>query len=239
MKIASAVMFDLDDTLFDYTHSRHSAFIALKNRFPELSGINLDELDLLWNFYWKQLVPSETITHQSGIMYLRRERIRLILTGFGVSLTEKDLDNAVRTYSDSYEESMRPIPGCIEVLNELRARNIKVGVITNNPRDGQEHKLKSCGINDYVSVLVASGDLGYSKPDPRIFEYTVNKIGVSLKDSIMVGDTLEADILGAMRSGIKAIWLNRFGKSMPESYEKVWEIDSYYPIQRFMDHLNI
>lgn len=239
MKTASAVMFDLDDTLFDYTHSRHSAFMALKNKYPELSGTTLGELDRLWTLYWRQLVPSETISHHSGILYMRRERIRLILSEFGVPLAGEDLDYAVRTYTDSYEESMRPVPGCLEVLNELRSKNIPIGVITNNPRDGQEQKLRSCGIDDYVSVLVASGDLGYSKPDPRIFQYTINKMGVSLKDSIMVGDTLEADILGAMRSGIKSIWLNRFGKSIPEGYEDVKEINSYFPIHRFMDYLNI
>ncbi|MCL4341515.1 MAG: HAD family hydrolase [Candidatus Thermoplasmatota archaeon] len=239
MKIASAVMFDLDDTLFDYTHSRHSAFMALKNRYNNLSGTTLDELDRLWNLYWRQLVPSETISHHSGIMHMRRERIRLILSGFGVPLTEKELDYAVKTYTDSYKKSMRPVPGCLEVLNELRAKNILIGVITNNPRDGQEQKLRSCGIEDYVSVLVASGDLGYSKPDPRIFQYTINKMGVSLEDSVMVGDTLEADILGAKRSGMKSIWLNRFGKSIPEGYDDVREIDSYFPIHRFMDNLNI
>ena len=239
MKIPSAVMFDLDDTLFDYTHSRHSAFIALKNSYLALSGTTLNELDQLWNLYWKQLVPSETISHQADILYLRRERIRLILSRFGVPLTGKELDYAVKTYADCYEQSMKPVPGCLEVLNELRAKNIQVGVITNNPRDGQEQKLKSCGIRDYVSVLVASGDLGYSKPDPRIFEYTLKKIGAGLKNSIMVGDSFDADILGAMRFGMKAIWLNRFGKSIPEGYEDVKEIDSYFPINRFMEYLNI
>ena len=185
-----AVFFDLDDTLFDYTNSRHVAFLALKERFSDLSNASMEDLDSLWTRYWYELLPAEVIRDYTVIMHMRRERLRMIFGHYGRELRDNEMEDVMRTYSESYDSSMAQVPGAGDILRKIREKGISVGVITNNPPGGQRKKLKQCRIEGYIDLLVSSGEIGYSKPDPRIFRFSLERLGAMPEESVMIGDSL-------------------------------------------------
>jgi putative hydrolase of the HAD superfamily len=230
-----AVFFDLDDTLFDYTKSRHFAFLALKERFSDISSASIEDLDNLWTRYWYQLLPAEVIRDHAVIMHIRKERLRMIFSHYGRELSENEIEDVMRTYSESYDSSISQVPGAGDILRKIRERGISVGVITNNPPGGQRKKLKQCRIEDYIDLLVSSGEIGYSKPDPRIFRFSMEKLSATPEESVMIGDSWEYDIVGAINTGIKPVWFNRFGHKKPEKYTDVAEIRSYIPAESILE----
>ncbi|MCL4314545.1 MAG: HAD family hydrolase [Candidatus Thermoplasmatota archaeon] len=239
MSRTKAIFFDLDDTLFDYTNSRHRAFEALIMKFTELSGASIEDMDSRWTKYWYELLPSGVIRDSSVIMHMRRERLRLIFRDYGTNLSEQEMECVMRTYSENYDNSISQVPGAGSLLKEIKASGISVGVITNNPPEGQKKKLKKCGVEDYVDILVCSGEVGYSKPDPRIFGLSMDRIGTNPEESVMIGDSWEYDVVGAMNSGLRAVWFNRFDLKRPEISANVIEIKSYIPPETILQKLGI
>lgn len=96
----------------------------------------------------------------------------------------------------------------VPLLKELRSRGIKTGVITNGPSILQHTKMEQSGLIPYCDIVVVSGDLPFAKPQPEIFAYTAEKLGLKTEDCIYVGDHPVNDIEGALSSGMKAIRMN-------------------------------
>jgi putative hydrolase of the HAD superfamily len=103
----------------------------------------------------------------------------------------------------------KPIPGMFELVHELVARRIPVGIISNS--EGRLAELvDELGHAASFQVIVDSGRLGIDKPDPRIFEHAAQALGVPLAEIVHVGDAWEADVIGARNAGARAVW---FGPS--------------------------
>jgi putative hydrolase of the HAD superfamily len=83
-------------------------------------------------------------------------------------------------------------------------------------------KMSVCNLNPYFENVIISEDVGINKPDRRIFEYALSKANASKEESIMIGDSLEADVRGALDFGIKAIYFNPLKAEKPEDID--WEI---------------
>lgn len=99
-------------------------------------------------------------------------------------------------------------PNSERLLKELKKRGYLVGVITNGPSYLQNHKMDTSGLRPYCDIVVVSGDVGVHKPDPALFTYTANKLGVRADECIYVGDHPVNDIEGALGAGMKAIRMN-------------------------------
>lgn len=99
----------------------------------------------------------------------------------------------------------------MELLEAIRSRGIAIGIITNNSVNDQVAKLRDCKIDHLIDHLVISEEVGYGKPDERIYAIALERAGVSPAEALMVGDHWENDILAPMRLGIKPIWFNRKG----------------------------
>jgi HAD superfamily hydrolase (TIGR01509 family) len=95
-------------------------------------------------------------------------------------------------------------------LEALR-NHVTVAVITNGPLDMQLDKLEQHGHDRHFELFLASGELGYGKPDPRIFAHACDKLGVAPQDAWHIGDNLATDVAGAKAAGLTAVWLNRDG----------------------------
>jgi putative hydrolase of the HAD superfamily len=102
----------------------------------------------------------------------------------------------------------RPIFGMKELLSTLLASGTPMGVLSNSEGRLAE-LLEELDWARYFGVVADSGRLGFEKPDPRIFEWTAERLGVSTTDLIHVGDAWAADIEGALGVGARAIWVTR------------------------------
>ena len=95
-----------------------------------------------------------------------------------------------------------------KLLAKLKSRGYIVGIITNGPSYLQHHKLDNSSLADYCDIMIVSGDIGIHKPDPEIFRYTADKLGLETSECVYVGDHPVNDIQGALESGMKAIRMN-------------------------------
>lgn len=94
------------------------------------------------------------------------------------------------------------------LLKALKTRGYTVGVITNGPSMLQNHKMDMSGLRPYCDIVVVSGDVGVHKPDPALFRYTADKLGLKTEECVYVGDHPINDIQGALSAGMHAIRMN-------------------------------
>jgi HAD superfamily hydrolase (TIGR01549 family) len=98
-----------------------------------------------------------------------------------------------------------PIPGMFELARELHRKHVTIGVISNS--EGKLAELvRELGLDDALTMIVDSGVFGVTKPDPRIFLFATDQLGVEPADVIHIGDSYEADVKGALNVGMRAIW---------------------------------
>lgn len=99
----------------------------------------------------------------------------------------------------------KPIDGMFELVADLKARGIPVAIVSNS--EGRLAELvEELGYTELFPIVVDSGRLGIDKPDPRIFEHAAERLSVPLAEIVHVGDAWEADVMGALGAGAKAIW---------------------------------
>jgi len=102
----------------------------------------------------------------------------------------------------------QPFPDALQVLREL-GQKFRLGLVTNGPGDMQHDKLDVSGLKGCFGAVAVSREVGFAKPDPRIFVVALDRLGVAASDSVFVGDNPKTDIKGAHAAGMKAVWLNR------------------------------
>jgi HAD superfamily hydrolase (TIGR01549 family) len=120
-----------------------------------------------------------------------------------------------RRYIDGQRSGHPLAPGAVDLV--LRAVSVgPVALVTNGPPDIQRLKLEQTGLAEHFSVVVISGELGIGKPDPRVFLQTVESLGVKPHQAVMVGDSWERDIEGALSAGLGAIWISH-GRPLPRT----------------------
>lgn len=98
-------------------------------------------------------------------------------------------------------------PHTLKIVETIKMQ-VKVGIITNGTVQRQKAKIINTQLNSYFDDIIISEEVGYSKPDKRIFELALHQLHVQPEDTLFVGDDLEKDIRGCQRANIKGIWFN-------------------------------
>ena len=123
---------------------------------------------------------------------------------------DRSRDLAYR-YRDERRRGYRLFPEALDVLGDLRSAGWRLGIVTNGPPDLQRDKVRTTGIEEYVDVVVVSGEVGVGKPDRVIFEVALGNLGVAPSAAVMVGDSVERDMKGAHRHGMRTVWRRSSG----------------------------
>ena len=223
--MSRAVLFDLDDTLFDHRRSARAALEAVHRvhaaaldflEFERQHIIHLEEMHV------------EVLAGRIGLDDARRERFRRVFRALGVSLGDAEVDAVASAYRNGYMTERRALDGAAQLLAAVRP-HARVVIVTNNLLEEQQDKLAYCGLAAMVDDLVASEDVGISKPDPGIFHIALERAGVGADAAVMVGDSWANDIVGAHAAGIPAVWFNPERKPRPPSPPAVPEFHSLTP----------
>lgn len=208
------VLFDLDDTLSDRSYASRRALASLRAEFP----------------YWRSWPVSRLVEENDRLLELlhhdvlngtlteglaRRRRLRALAQRGSGEPSENELSAIVRAYRAASSHASRPVPGAPSLLSALRRTSL-VGVVTNHSRRPQLVKLEQLGLRHLVDFVVASGEDGVEKPDPRIFRRALERADCPTENAVVVGDSWENDIVGARSAHVRAIWLNRAGRPAPE-----------------------
>lgn len=124
--------------------------------------------------------------------------------------------------------------GSVPLLMALRSRGILTGVITNGPSVLQHTKMEQSGLLPYCDIVVVSGDLPFAKPQPQIFQYTAERLGIAVEDCIYVGDHPINDIEGALSAGMKAVRMNWGWFENQSLRDDVPTIDNIYDVLKYV-----
>jgi putative hydrolase of the HAD superfamily len=200
------IYFDLDRTLWDFQSNSDQTLKELLQRYlPEFTNRTSEFLavyhrvnDMLWIKYRDGEITKEM---------LRNRRFEEALNEMGLSDTSFS-----KSMSDDYiaESPLKNglFPYALEILDYLRNRGYRLYLITNGFSEMQEVKLKSSGLKPYFERMITSEEAGYQKPHRKIFEYALKSVNSRKEESIMIGDDLENDIIGAQRFGMDTIFFN-------------------------------
>ena len=124
-------------------------------------------------------------------------------------------DALAEAYVSSQRTGHRLIPGAVEAVTALGRRG-PVGLLTNGPPDIQRVKISGCGLEGLFGAVVISGELGRGKPDASAFAAVLELLGAGPDGAVMVGDSWERDVLGAVQAGLVAVWVSG-GRPLPET----------------------
>jgi HAD superfamily hydrolase (TIGR01509 family) len=232
----TTVLVDLDDTLFDHTHSSLSGLKALQQRFDLLARFTVVALAKIHSDNLETM-HALVLSGELSVDEARRARFRALAQDCGAPSLDADILSAV--YREASLSARRAVPGALELLMALRARgpsHAKVAVVTNNLVAEQVEKLAHLGMTALVDVLVISEEAGVRKPEPAIFRLALERCGSAPEHAVMVGDSWGADVLGARAAGIRAVWLNRAGRPCPGP-KQCTEITSLLPTDAVLDLL--
>ena len=217
------IIFDADETLFDFKKSERDAF---KNTILEFN-INYDENYHLKIYkdintaIWKELEDG-LITQQK----LKVERFKRLSDALNASFDEVEFSKSYMKHlsyaSFLYDDSL--------ALIESLSKDYRLSIITNGLKDVQNNRIRKSIIGKYFEDIVISEEVGVSKPDPKIFEHALNNLNYTDKNKVlMVGDSLTSDIQGGINFNIDTCWFN------PNKIVNGSKIKPTYEISNLMD----
>jgi HAD superfamily hydrolase (TIGR01549 family) len=231
--VVRAVLFDLDDTLFDHQHCARASLHALHDSHACLRGRSFEEIEHAHAGLLEELHREVTLG-RLDIDTARRERFRRLFLSVGERASETLVRDAAAEYRRVYVAARRSVAGAAALLAHTRARAAVV-IVSNNVLEEQQHKLRHCGLDLLIDALVVSAEDGISKPDPAIFLRALARVDSTPETAVMVGDSWAADIAGARAAGIRAVWFNRHGLARPEVADDVVELRSLEPVEAALE----
>lgn len=211
------IFFDLDHTLWDF--ERNSA-LTFKKIFA-LNDIDVDidrflEVYVPINFkYWK-LYREERIDKPS----LRFGRLNDAFGMIGYQVKPRMIHTLSKDYITYLSTFNHLFDGTHEILDYLKV-NYRLHIITNGFKEVQQSKLNSSNIDHYFITVTNSEMVGAKKPNPKIFRHALQVARASTDNSIMIGDSYEADVLGALDMGLDAIFFNTNGHEVDGAIKQV------------------
>jgi putative hydrolase of the HAD superfamily len=216
--LPKAIFFDMDDTLLRCDTTLELAWkkaceISLRETKTFKSDELLHQIDIIREWYW-----SDPERHRSGRLNLLGARtaiVRMALEKLGC-YDKKIADNIAASFSLITEGALGLYPNTENILGQLVKKKVKLALLTNGAGEAQREKIKRFGLSRYFPVCLIEGELGFGKPDRRVFEMALDKMAVKPQQTWMIGDDLERDISGAQTSGIFSIWFDYREQGLPE-----------------------
>lgn len=209
-----ALLFDIDDTLYDQAVLFGMAY---ERAFPEIfcQGPSAGALFAARSHHSEQSFR-QALNQEMTMEEMYRYRIRKALAEFGFSITDEEADAFQRMY-ERMQEELALSAKMEELLTYCKKNGVLLGVVSNGPGDHQRRKAATLGLERYMRAehMIVSGDVGFVKPDLRIFRLAEERMGLNPADTWYVGDSFGNDIVGAARAGWRTIWMNRRGKAAP------------------------
>lgn len=221
------IFFDLDHTLWDFEKNSNLTFKQLFNTHK--IQLKLEDFLTVYapiNFdYWKRY-REERVKKED----LRYGRLRDTFDALNFNVSDELIHQLSFDYIEVLPNNNYLFDGVFELLDYLESK-YTLHIITNGFEEVQHLKLEKSGIIKYFDKIITSESVGVKKPNPKIFNHALKKAGATSKNSVMIGDNLEADIIGALNCGITSIHFNlhddKFEQKKYISVSSLLEIKQY------------
>ena len=204
-----AVFFDLDGTLCDsdaaWSIAQRETFQLFREQYPDVSEAVLTEA---WRTVHRVLFQ-QLDAGKCSMADVRDARFQCLFQELGLPI-DKVMEGLSGFFCSRYLMTLR-LYDDVTVLEKLHAYH--VGIITNGAHDehtdSQLSKVRHLGLSERIQSLTISGEIGVRKPKLEIFKVACERAGVSSREAMFIGDTVENDIVGANRAGLTSVFINR------------------------------
>lgn len=205
------LFFDLDHTLWDF---EANARLTLETLYDELQ-LRARGVDDFEKFYVNYLAHNERLWERYRKGFIKQEELRMKRMFLSL-LDFKIADEALTRQMSTHFIELLPtrtllFPYTMEILDYLAAKDYKLHLITNGFEKVQHSKLNNSGLAPYFGEVITSEGSNSLKPNKEIFDYALTKARADAASSIMIGDTPEVDIQGAINAGIDQVFVNHTG----------------------------
>lgn len=205
------IFFDADQTLLDFEDAEHQ---ALDRTFDEY-GLSLNEEThllyqkinrSLWDNFEKNLITKED---------LLKARFAKLFESLSISGIDPIQFNKSYLYNLGF--GCKTLPGAVELCKTLHQKGFRLYLLTNGVSQTQHRRLNGTELLPYFEDVFVSEETGFQKPLKGYFDYVFAHIeNFDPKQTLMVGDSLSSDILGAYNAGLDSCWFNPNKKPAPE-----------------------
>ncbi|AOR37051.1 hydrolase [Streptomyces fodineus] len=199
------MVWDVDDTLFDYTSADREGMRAHLAAEGLLAGYDGPEQALA---RWREITDRQWARFSAGEATFegqRRDRVRVFLDA---ELTDAEADAWFQRYIGHYEAAWSLFPDVLPVLDALSASH-RHAVLSNSSITVQERKLRTLGLLDRFEAVLCAAELGVSKPEAGAFLAACEALGLPPHEVAYVGDHPEIDGRGAAEAGLLSVWIDR------------------------------
>lgn len=222
MKFYKHIFFDLDHTLWDFESNSGATLQKLHSEF-KLATLGIPDFE---QFRITYELHNEKFWERFRKGFIKRDDLRwkrMWHTLLDFKIANNELAHKMsEIYLELLPQQGKLMPYTIDILDYCLAKNYQLHLITNGFEVTQWQKMRTSGIDHYFQKVITSESSNSMKPMPAIFEYAMNTTGAALEESIMIGDAIEADILGAQAYGMDQVYFNPYKK--PHSEKPTYEI---------------
>jgi putative hydrolase of the HAD superfamily len=211
-----AVLFDLDDTLLDYSCQTEECWRQSAEAVAVLAGADLGRLveALAESRRWFWGDPD------------RHRRERTDMLGAWRKIAEEALARAgapdaavaaglAEDFAARRRAAWRLFPETLDVLRQLRGRQVRLALVTNGDQRHQRDKIERHGLAVFFDAILIEGELGVGKPEPIVYQRALVALGADPAEASMVGDHLEWDVAAPQRLGVRGVWIDREARGLP------------------------
>jgi 2-haloalkanoic acid dehalogenase type II len=206
-----AVLFDAYGTVLDVGTYHRDITQHVVQQANTLFGIttSVDEFNAYWSEEF-EFAFNDVIAYCGEFRNMRDLygiSTRNVFHRYGIQVPDSYVAELNYTYKKMLDEAVTILPNVKQTLDTLYANGLRLGMVSNG--DNEELSAHLDGVSDLFDVVVTSEELKVYKPHPRIFNETLQKMGVAREKAAFVGDTITSDVLGAKKAGLTAIWYNK------------------------------
>jgi len=216
-QLPRALLVDLDDTILAYSAAGTVMWRTVCEEFAaELDGVDattlLATVEAVARWFW-----SDSQRHRRGRHDLFAARRTIVRTAFHrLGRAERDTaDRLADAFTVRREEALAPFPGAVETLGEFRRQGVGLALITNGSALFQRRKIERFNLEPLFDALCIEGELGFGKPDRRVFDTALARLGTAPGAAWCIGDNLDWDIAPALALGMTAIWVDHAMQGLP------------------------
>tara|TARA_B110000046_G_scaffold79181_1_gene87213 strand:- start:712 stop:1398 length:687 start_codon:yes stop_codon:yes gene_type:complete len=214
MKNIKHIFFDLDHTLWNFEKNSALTFKFLLDKYnitidlQKFLKVYMPINFSLWNLYRDDKITKE---------YLRHNRLKSTFEKLNIKIDSGLIDKISNDYVKHLPDNNFLLPNAISVLDYL-FQKYKLHIITNGFTEVQNTKISNSNLSKYFTCIIDSETVGVKKPHSKIFNYAYNISKAAYKNEcLMIGDNYQADVMGALNNGFKAIHLNSNNESYHEN----------------------
>jgi len=211
-----ALLLDLDDTILAYGAQGPALWREMTALVAGELGVDAERVHgaviEAGRRFWGDPERSARGRHD-----MRGSRRVLCLWAFReLGLPELAAAQLADAFHDAREAGVHPLPGAVDALEALRRRGLPLVLVTNGGPELQRRKIERFDLAGFFDAIFVEGELGFGKPDPRVFRLALEAARAEPDHAWMVGDNLHADVAGAQAVGVTGIWMDHADEGIPE-----------------------